>query len=129
MKGAFRFRSSSLLLTSHSLVRPHKAMPCRQALLRQTDQTSRKGICSLQAQWRTVPRSQRLLAFPCYLSLMAAFWFSSHQRQTNCLLTGLSTAQETAGRKQWRFPTSLGFLSCPQPQGRLSLATYNSPAH
>lgn len=50
MKAAFKFRSSSLLLTSHSHVRPCTAVPRRQALLSQTDQAGRKSVCSLQAQ-------------------------------------------------------------------------------
>lgn len=110
MKGTFRFRSSSFLLTSWSHV--------RQALLRQTDQASREGICSLEAQVENVvchdPRD--FWHSPAICPSWLCFGLAVTRSKRTAWNADLSTAQETAGRKQRRFPASL--VSYPAPDHR-----------
>lgn len=112
MKAAFKFRSSSLLLTSHSHVRPCTAVPRRQALLSQTDQAGRKSVCSLQAQVESSLRIPETSSIPP-LSVPDGCVFVATTGKLTAWGVDLSTAQETTGRKQWQFPASLDFLPAP----------------
>lgn len=100
MKAAFRFRSSSPLLTSRSHMRPRAAVPFRQALLRLTDQASRNGVCS------STGGEQRHDPGDFWHSpTVCLWWLCSGLAAATSKLTawgvGLPAAQETTGRKRW----------------------------
>lgn len=88
-----------------------------------------KVFVPCKSRWRTASQSQRLLAFSCYLSLMAVFWFSSHHRETYCLRRGPVHNSGNCWEKTMEISFILGFLSCSRPQGRPSPAANYSPAH
>lgn len=91
-----------------------------------------KVLIPCKPKWRAASQSQRLLPFPCYLSLMAAFWFSRYRRRTWFLVCEPVTNSGSCWEKKVKICHVLEliiFLSRSLPEGRLSLATNNSPAH
>lgn len=135
-KAAFSFRSYSLALlsvTSHPCARHHTAVPW-EAGSAQPGRPSGEERCLFPAspsgEQHHSPRG--FWHSPAICPWWLRFGLADIAGELGSWCVNLSPTQEAAGRKRWRFATSLSlsfFLSRSLPEGRLSLATNNSSAH